>query len=125
MRSMLSFRIRQNKPREGAALNFYATRTGVFDDRSVATGSLFAACTAMALRVDELQGRVVHLERALQSNRQIGTALGILMARELYTEEHAFDLLREASQRLNRKLADIADEVTVTGLLPHFDRPQH
>jgi AmiR/NasT family two-component response regulator len=34
------------------------------------------------------------------------------------TETEGFDLLRRASQRTNRKLRDIADEVVTTGTLP-------
>jgi ANTAR domain len=58
------------------------------------------------------------LERAVQSNREIGVAMGILMAREMCTQSQAFNRLRTASQQLNRKLRDIADDVKRTGQLP-------
>jgi hypothetical protein len=44
--------------------------------------------------------------------------MGILMAREMCTESQAFNRLRTASQQLNRKLRDIADDVKRTGQLP-------
>ncbi|MGY5884237.1 ANTAR domain-containing protein [Modestobacter lacusdianchii] len=40
------------------------------------------------------------------------------MARELMTADQAFTQLTTASQHLNRKLRDIADEVGATGELP-------
>ena len=73
-------------------------------------GSLFV--TAMLAR-----HRADNLMRALESNREIGVAMGILMQRHHLTREQAFDVLRIASQDANRKLADIAAEVAVTGIL--------
>ena len=45
-------------------------------------------------------------------------AIGILMAIRRVSQEEAFDLLRVRSQRSNRKLREIADEVVLTGALP-------
>jgi hypothetical protein len=56
-----------------------------------------------------------HLRIALASNRQIGAAIGILMASRKLTSEHAFDLLRLVSQHRHRKLYDVALEVIETG----------
>jgi AmiR/NasT family two-component response regulator len=44
-------------------------------------------------------------------------AIGILMATHGIRDGAAFDLLRVASQRSNRRLRDIADEVVRTGEL--------
>jgi GAF domain-containing protein len=62
--------------------------------------------------------RTANLEIALASNRQIGVAIGILMHQHRITEAAAFDRLRTTSQDLNRKLRDVAEEVTLTGRLP-------
>ena len=43
---------------------------------------------------------------------------GILMAIRRVGQDEAFDLLRRVSQRTNRKLREIADEVVHTGQLP-------
>lgn len=56
-----------------------------------------------------------HLQEALMTRELIGQAKGILMARQDVTSEAAFDILRRASQRSNRKLRDIAAEI-VTNL---------
>src|SRR6478609_12066845 len=79
VRSMLSFRLfltEQNR----AALNLYATRPGAFTEQSTATGSMFAAYASMALIAAARQDKANHLTRALESNREIGVAMGILMA---------------------------------------------
>ena len=41
----------------------------------------------------------------------IGQAKGILMAREVCTPDEAFDILRRGSQRTNRKLRDVAQDL--------------
>ena len=58
------------------------------------------------------------LRGALQSNRQIGAAIGILMAQHRLTENEAFDRLRQTSQHRHRKLHDVAGDVLLTGTLP-------
>jgi hypothetical protein len=61
--------------------------------------------------------RIGHLEVALRTNRRIGIAIGIVMARHQVTDEQAFDLLREQSQVRNQKLRDLAEDVIYTGSL--------
>ena len=68
--------------------------------------------------VSQAEDEAANLRVALASNRRIGTALGILMYRFKIGNDESFTLLRETSQRLNRKLGDIADEVVLTGELP-------
>ena len=116
-RSMLSFRLfltEQNR----AGLNLYATRPGAFTDQSVATGSMFAAYASMALLAAARQDTANHLLRALETNREIGVAMGIMMADGKLTSQQAFGQLRTASQNLNRKLHDIAADVARTGVIP-------
>jgi signal transduction histidine kinase/DNA-binding response OmpR family regulator len=64
------------------------------------------------------EDEAANLRIALGTNRQIGAAIGILMHGHGLTNEEAFQLLRQTSQRLNRKLRDIADDVVRTGDLP-------
>jgi hypothetical protein len=66
-------------------------------------------------RLAAAETRIANLERALQSNRRIGMALGVLMARYRLTEQQAFDLLRRQSSLRNVKLAAIAEEIVYTG----------
>lgn len=106
---------------DSAAVNFYAHEPGVFDELDIGVAAVFAPFAAVALQSHVNRQHAQQLEVALASSRQIGTAIGILMARELVTSEQAFTQLKEASQHLNRKLRDIAQAVTETGQLP---RPQ-
>lgn len=68
---------------------------------AVANADLFAGAAKLAQ----------DLTTALQSRAPIEQAKGILMAREGVDADAAFDILRRASQRTNRKLRDIAAEV--------------
>jgi hypothetical protein len=51
------------------------------------------------------------LRKALETRTIIGQAQGVLMARQGIDADAAFDILRRASQRTNRKLRDIAAEI--------------
>jgi len=66
-------------------------------------------------RVRSAEDKAASLERALASNRRIGMAIGILMARRGLTEEQAFQCLRDESQRRNIKLREVAETVIFTG----------
>jgi DNA-binding response OmpR family regulator len=69
-------------------------------------------------RLLQAEVRANNLEVAVATNRRIGMAVGVLMAREKVTSETAFQRLRQQSNRTNRKLRDVADEVVLTGDLP-------
>ena len=116
-RSMLSFRLFLTE-QHGAGLNLYATRPAAFTDQSSATGSMFAAYASMALLAAARHDTANHLLRAVETSREIGVAMGILMANGKLTSQQAFDQLRTASQNLNRKLHDIAADVALTGAMP-------
>ncbi|EWT00609.1 antitermination regulator [Intrasporangium oryzae NRRL B-24470] len=117
-RSMLSFRLLTDLDDDSiAGLNVYARAPRAFDEHDVLTGLLLAAHAAGAVTAATSRERVVNLERALQSNRDIGTAMGIIMGLHKVTRERAFDLLHAASQNHNRKLRDVAADVIETGTL--------
>jgi AmiR/NasT family two-component response regulator len=58
-----------------------------------------------------------NLQAALESNRRIGMAIGILMATRQLTEAAAFDCLRQVSNQRNVKLRLVAEEVIYEGAL--------
>lgn len=99
-------------------MNFYADKPLAFDSAAVAAASILAAHAAEVLAVTESAVQSRNLKVALGTSRQIGMAIGVLMAQYKINEEEAFTLLRLASQALQRKLRDIAAEVTQTGALP-------
>jgi hypothetical protein len=117
--SMLSFRMFFEETSLIAGLNLYSTKPEAFSDEAETTGLLLATHGALALQGAGRREQVQHLERALSSNRDIGMAMGILMARHLLTKEQAFDLLRVASQHSHRKLGQIALDVIEVGELEY------
>jgi hypothetical protein len=74
-----------------------------------------AAARARILQLDaELQAaqrNIADLTTALESNRDIGAAIGIVMVTRGIESQAAFDLLRRASQSRHTKLRDVARDV--------------
>ena len=100
------------------SLNVYAEQPSSFSTAQHAAAYLSAAVTGLALTALRERERAEHLSIALDTNRQIGAAMGILMAQHRCSYDEAFTALRTASQHLHRKLRDVADEVVFTGALP-------
>lgn len=98
-----------------AGLNLYSADPGGFAEHDVELVRTLAAYAAVALsnlHLYESQKRVSeHLERALDSRGVIEQAKGILMGQQRCTADQAFELLVVASQRSNRRLRDIAQEL--------------
>jgi hypothetical protein len=117
IQSMLSFRMFFEDDEYVAALNLYSMLPGAFDEQSCLTGLALSTFGSIAVTSTRRQERVVNLERALDSNRDIGVAIGVLMALHKITREQAFDLLRMASQAKHRKVRDLARDVAETGTL--------
>lgn len=115
LRSMLSFRMNLEFAGVIAGLNLYGRDPDAFDEHDLAEGLLLTTHAAQAVSAVHLRDRAENLERALSSNRDIGTAVGVLMAQHKLTRDQAFDLLRIASQNTNRKLRDVALDVIDTG----------
>ncbi|MDQ6616732.1 MAG: GAF and ANTAR domain-containing protein [Actinomycetota bacterium] len=70
-----------------------------------------AITLANATALHRAQELAHHLSIALERRDVIGQAKGILMAQGGLSPEEAFDVLRRASQRSNRKLHDLATEM--------------
>jgi hypothetical protein len=67
--------------------------------------------------LEQAQAEIAQLRVALESNRTIGAACGILMAQLQVSQEEAFSRLRTASQASGRKLSVMATDVLLTGTL--------
>jgi hypothetical protein len=117
VRSLLCLRLALGGA-DRAALVLYAGRPGVFDEAAVTSASLLAPFAALAAEAHLRAHDVGNLTAALATSRQIGTAVGIVMARHRVSSDEAFALLRKASMDLNRKVHDIASEVELIGDLP-------
>ena len=110
VRSMLSFRLFVQEDTMGA-LNLYAAAPAAFPHDSEPLGAVLAAHAAVAMAGARQRDRADQLEQAQASNREIGQAVGILMATRRVSDKDAFDLLVGVSSRLNVKLRDVATRV--------------
>lgn len=115
--SMLSHRLFLEDSDVLGALNLYSRTPAAFAAHSLSVLDKLATHSAIALAKANAEEQNSHLRAALDSNRRIGVALGIIMATYKTTEAQAFDLLRMASQHSHRKLRDIAEDVVTTGAL--------
>jgi hypothetical protein len=99
------------------AATAYGDSGTAFDSIAQAMMSLAATHGAVQISRGLARRKAVNLEKALETSRDIGAAVGILMYSLRVTRDDAFDLLRIASQRRQQKLRDIAMEVAETGQL--------
>jgi GAF domain-containing protein len=112
--SVLSVRLFAEANTYGS-LNMYATEPEAFDDTDIALAAVFATHAAVAM---DSARREADLERKAETRDLIGRAKGILMSLEHISDEEAFEILRQASQRLNVKLTEVAEQVNYTGESP-------
>ncbi len=100
---------------EGAlgAIKVYSDRPNAYDEWSEHLLGSFAAQAAILLAnvqsYEDAQRVADGLKQALRSRDLIGTAKGIVMARDQVDEDTAFATLVGISQRQNRKLRDVAE----------------
>lgn len=95
------------------ALNIYSTRPAAFaSPESLAVGLEVAETIAVAVANADAHAQLADQARnmriAMESRAVIEQAKGVLMAQRHCTPEQAFEILRQASQRYNRKLREIA-----------------
>jgi AmiR/NasT family two-component response regulator len=112
---MLSLRLYLENDDRIAGLNIYSTKPDAFDEHAEMVGTLLATHGSLAVTAAIDRAEATNLRRALINSRDIGTAMGVLMATYKVTRDEAFDLLRITSQRSNRKLIDIAADVNLAG----------
>lgn len=103
---------------ELGVLTLYGSTAHAFDEAARARAALLADFAAIAIETGLARDLAGHLQVALGSSRVIGMAMGVLVERHRLTPEQAFDVLRTTSQNTNRKLADVASELALTGELP-------
>jgi GAF domain-containing protein len=104
------------------ALNLYARYPQAFGVIDRTRGLLLAsmagfACSTARSHEDE-ERRAENLHAALVTRELIGQAQGILIERERISADQAFHVLRQASQHLNVKLREVAQDLVDTGERP-------
>jgi AmiR/NasT family two-component response regulator len=92
--------------------------------RAILLASLASFALSAARSQEDSVRLADDLHAALATREVIGQAQGILMERERVTASQAFDILRRASQHLNRKLRDVAQDLVDTGEAPDRGTPR-
>lgn len=110
VRGMIGYRVLVGE-RKAGALNLFSDTPGGFDETSANVGAVLAAFASVALTAKDEHDVATNLRTGLASNREIGKALGVLMATYDVSDDDAFELLRASSNRLNLRLADIAGKL--------------
>jgi len=101
------------------ALNNYSTQPAAFASpdslrAGLEVAEVVAVAVANADAHHQLSEQTRNMRVAMESRAVIEQAKGVLMAQRHVDAEQAFEILREASQRYNRKLRDIALGIVVS-----------
>jgi GAF domain-containing protein len=114
VRSTMSIPLVANHEGVGA-MNFYALSPNAFSDEDEDVANQFGIQAAVVLANAQAYWDAHQLSQnlatAMQSRAVIEQAKGILMGAQLCTADEAFQILVRASQRENRKLREIAEEL--------------
>lgn len=98
-----------------ASLNVYGSQVGAFDEEARHRGVVLATHGSLLIAAVMAQDVASRLAASLQSNREVGVAMGMLMQRHGLTRDQAFDLLRLESQESSRSVAEVAESVAASG----------
>ena len=110
VRGMIGYRLLIGD-RKAGALNIFSDDPGALTRQSADMGAMMAGFASVALAGAAHHERAENLKRGLESNREIGKAIGLIMATHQVSDDEAFDVLRKTSSELNVKLAEIARRV--------------
>jgi transcriptional regulator with GAF, ATPase, and Fis domain len=90
-------------------INLYSRARDGFTDEDQMLALLLSSLGAVVVDASRQQA---HLRAAIESRQIIGEAIGILKSQGGVSSEQAFDMLSKASQRMNVKLRDLAQQIT-------------
>lgn len=110
IRGMMGFRLLVDNRKIGA-LNLFSDTPGVFTAKVADEAAVIAAFASIAMMTLSARHQSETMARGLDSNREIGKAIGLLMAAHKFSEDEAFELLRTTSQNLNIKIQQVARKV--------------
>jgi GAF domain-containing protein len=112
-----------------AALNFFASTTGVFTEATINEAVKFSRvarnAVLLAVRVGTAEGAADDLSAAMVSRTAINLACGIVMGQNRCGQNEAMSILVKVSSHRNQKLGVVAEEIVrkVSGEEPvtYFD----
>lgn len=121
VRSAIGYRLLLDGDKVGA-LNLFSDTPGGLTSRAADVGAVIASFASVALMAIRAREEAATLRQGLHSNREIGKAVGLLMAAHHVSGQEAFELLRRTSQDLNMKLTHVASQV-IEGQETQFGGP--
>lgn len=110
VRSAIGYRLFLEGEKVGA-LNLFSDEPGALTSRSADQGAVLASFASVSLLALRAREEADSLRQGLQSNREIGKAVGLLMAAHRVSADEAFAILKRTSQDLNMKLVHVAAQV--------------
>lgn len=110
VRSAIGYRLFLEGQKVGA-LNLFSDEPGALTSRSADEGAVLASFASVSLLALRAREEAESLRQGLQSNREIGKAVGLLMAAHRVSADEAFAILKRTSQDLNMKLVHVAAQV--------------
>ena len=124
VRSVLAYRLLLEVEQAAiASLNVYSTEVEAFDEQSLHLGVVLATHGSLLLSAVIARDVAADLAGSLQTNREVGVAMGVLMYRHRLTREQAFALLRLAGQQKGLAVAEVAATVAETGDVGLLESP--
>lgn len=114
VRGMAGYRLLVDGRKTGA-LNLFSDSPNALTAAAADTGVLLASFASVALGGATHHAQAQTLTLGIESNREIGIAIGLLMATHGLSAQEAFATLRKASSQLNRKVSSIAAEIVALG----------
>ncbi|MEO8830299.1 GAF and ANTAR domain-containing protein [Lapillicoccus sp.] len=110
VRGAAGFRILAGNRKVGA-LNLFSDTVGALREESGDAAIVLAAFSSVAVSAAHHRNEATTLAAGIESNREIGKAVGLLMAFHKIGDVEAFAMLRKTSQDMNIKLAEVARKV--------------
>ena len=110
VRGSLGYRLIIDDHKVGA-LNLFSDTPGALTTVAVDEAAIFAAFASVAVSAARHNERAETLQAGLDSNREIGKAIGLLMAMHNIDDDQAFEMLSRVSQEMNIKVAEVASQV--------------
>lgn len=110
VRGAMAYRLLTHHTKVGA-LNLFSDTVRAFTAHSADIAAILAAFASVATLAATEHRRAEDLRKGLESNREIGKAIGLLMALHGISDEEAFGLLRRHSQETNVRVAEVADQL--------------
>lgn len=111
VRGMAGLRIRGDDGRKVGALNLFSSGDVPLSQASLDQAALLTAFASVAVMALERGEASRTLRQGLESNREIGKAVGLLMGTHDIGSDEAFGLLSRVSQEMNVKVAEVAAQL--------------